>query len=62
MAEEYRTTREVAEYFRTSEETVRYWKHIGKIKGIRPGRRNLFPISEIERLEREAASSGPESA
>lgn len=51
MQEAYLTTEEVAEYFRTSPSTVRYWKHIGKLRGIRPGRRNLFSLAEIREFE-----------
>ncbi len=29
MSERYQTTKELAELFRTSTETVRYWRHIG---------------------------------
>jgi excisionase family DNA binding protein len=61
VAEKYRTTREVAEYFRTSEATIRYWKHTGKIRGIKPGRRTLYPVSEIERIERMSADDRPEA-
>lgn len=52
-AEGYLTTAEVAQRFRTSPETVRYWKHVGKITGIRPGRKTLYSLEEIERFERE---------
>lgn len=46
----YLTTEEVAERFRTSPATVRYWKHIGKIKGFRVGKRTLYEESEVARL------------
>jgi excisionase family DNA binding protein len=47
------TTQEVADHFRTSPETIRYWKHIGKIKGIRPGRKTLYHRDEVARIEAE---------
>ena len=53
----YLTGEEVADYFRTSAETIRYWKFTGKIHGIKVGRHTLYPRSEIERLEREAAEA-----
>lgn len=56
MADEYRTTREVAELFRTAESTVRYWRHIGYgPRGIRIGRRVLYPVEEIAEFERKLA-------
>ena len=47
------TTAEVAARFRTAPGTVRYWRHTGfGPKGIRVGRRVLYPLAEIERWER----------
>ncbi len=44
----YKTTFEVAERYRTSPGTVRYWRHIGYgPRGVRVGRRTLYPESEI---------------
>lgn len=44
------TTEEVAERFRTSPSTVRYWRHIGVgPNGIRVGRRVLYDEAECER-------------
>jgi excisionase family DNA binding protein len=53
----WRVTEEVADYFRTTPETIRYWKHIGKIRGIRVGRRTLYSEDEIKRLEDEAEAA-----
>jgi excisionase family DNA binding protein len=50
----YLTTEEVAERFRTVPETVRYWKHIGKIRGFKVGRRVLYDETEVQRLVDEA--------
>lgn len=50
----YWTTGEVASRFRTSPETVRYWRHIGTgPKGVKIGTRVLYRESELIRWERE---------
>lgn len=44
------TTAELAELVRTSEETVRYWRHIGKgPRGAKVGRRVLYERAEVEK-------------
>lgn len=44
------TTGELAEICRTSQETVRYWRHIGKgPRGVKVGRRVLYARAEVER-------------
>jgi DNA-binding transcriptional MerR regulator len=44
------TTEEVAERFRTSPSTVRYWRHIGiGPSGFRVGRRVLYDEAECDR-------------
>jgi hypothetical protein len=44
------TTEEVAERFRTSPSTVRYWRHIGiGPAGFRVGRRVLYDEAECDR-------------
>ena len=44
------TTEEVAERFRTSPSTVRYWRHLGiGPDGIRVGRRVLYDEAECDR-------------
>ena len=43
------TTSEVAEIFRTSPDTVRYWKHIGYgPRGRKVGRKVLYERTEVE--------------
>jgi len=45
---EYITTQEFADLLRTSPETVRYWRHIGKgPKSFKVGRRVLYVRDEI---------------
>ncbi len=49
----YLTTAEVAERYRTAESTVRYWRHVGKgPRGIKVGKRVLYPEAELLRYER----------
>lgn len=53
----YLTLLEVAERYRTTEAVVRYWRHLGYgPKGVRIGRRVLYPLSEVERFDKEMAS------
>jgi predicted DNA-binding transcriptional regulator AlpA len=55
---EYLTVPEVAEHYRTSEGTVRYWRHISYgPKGVKLGTRVLYPRAEIERFDRELAQA-----
>jgi len=45
----YLTTAEVAELCRTSPETVRFWRHVGKgPKSFKVGRRVLYPATEVQ--------------
>lgn len=59
---EFMTTKEVADLLRTSPETVRYWRHIGKgPKSFKVGRRVLYAREDVEaylKAAREAASIG----
>lgn len=49
MTEKNLTTGEVAEIFRTSPETVRYWRHIGKgPRSFKVGRRVLYRQSDVQ--------------
>ncbi len=49
MSETYDTTAEVADICRTSADTVRYWRHIGKgPKSFKVGRRVLYAHSDVE--------------
>ena len=44
------TTEEVAQHFRTSPSTVRYWRHLGiGPAGIHIGRRVLYDQAECDR-------------
>lgn len=50
MTVEYMTTNEVAELCRTSPETVRFWRHVGKgPASFKCGRRVLYPKADVER-------------
>jgi DNA-binding transcriptional MerR regulator len=50
----YLNVAEVAERYRTTEATVRYWRHIKfGPKGVKVGTRVLYPQAEIERFDRE---------
>jgi predicted DNA-binding transcriptional regulator AlpA len=50
MTVEYMTTNEVAELCRTSVETARFWRHVGKgPKSFKVGRRVLYPTVEVHR-------------
>jgi predicted DNA-binding transcriptional regulator AlpA len=53
-ASEYLTLPEVAKHYRTTEGTVRYWRHTGYgPKGVKIGTRVLYPRAEIERFDAE---------
>ncbi|MFF7490221.1 helix-turn-helix transcriptional regulator [Streptomyces luteogriseus] len=57
----YLTTSEVAECYRTAESTVRYWRQIGKgPRGIKIGKRVLYPEAELLRYERVLADGRDE--
>lgn len=54
------TTEEVADRFRTSAETVRFWRHVGKgPRSFKVGRRVLYALDDVERWEREARERVP---
>lgn len=58
--EKYLTTEEVAEIARTEPSTVRYWRMVGKgPKGIKRGRRVLYPESVVERWMRGVDDPAP---
>ena len=47
------TLLEVAEHYRTTEGTVRYWRQTGYgPKGVKLGTRVLYPMAEVERFDR----------
>jgi len=59
---DYLTTAEVAELCRTSSETIRYWRHVGKGPiSIKAGRRRLYAAEDVktwlEGLRAEAAEA-----
>ena len=62
MAEQdhdYLTLTEVARHYRTTEATVRYWRHIGAgPRGVKLGTRVLYPRAEVERFDRQLAAQG----
>jgi DNA-binding transcriptional MerR regulator len=60
MSEKQRfmVTEEVAETCRTSPETVRYWRHIGKgPKSFKLGRRVLYAAEDVEQFINEARNT-----
>ncbi|MGW0933625.1 helix-turn-helix transcriptional regulator [Streptomyces sp. NPDC002666] len=61
-AEPFLTTEEVAARYRTSTTTVSWWRRnqYGP-KGIKVGRRVLYPQAEIERFERSLAEQVQEA-
>jgi excisionase family DNA binding protein len=55
----FMTTDEVADLLRTSVETVRYWRHIGKgPKSFKLGRRVLYAVEDIEAFITQARVEG----
>jgi len=49
MTDDYMTTTEVAELCRTSPETVRFWRYVGKgPTSFKCGRRVLYPKVEVQ--------------
>jgi hypothetical protein len=54
----YLTTEEMAARFRTSPETVRYWRHIGKgPQSFKVGRRVLYAVEDVEAWEQSARNT-----
>lgn len=63
MSTKYLTTDEVADLCRTSSETVRYWRHIGRgPRGFKLGRRVLYAVEDVEQWIDEAQRSHPVGA
>lgn len=57
------TTTEVAEVLRTSAETVRYWRHVGKgPKSFKAGRRVLYAREDVEAFLATARAQPPSQA
>lgn len=56
-------TEEMAEHYRTTPATVRYWVHVGYgPRSIKVGRRRLWPVDEVARFDAELRQSDPEPA
>ncbi|MGH3327677.1 MAG: helix-turn-helix transcriptional regulator [Streptomycetales bacterium] len=52
MDGKYLTTAELAQRLRTSPETIRYWRHLGRgPQGFKPGRVVLYPLEDVEAWE-----------
>jgi hypothetical protein len=50
---DYFTLPEIAERYRTTEATVRYWRHVGYgPEGIKIGTRVLYPRDRVEAFDR----------
>lgn len=63
MEDRYLLGEEVAERFRTSPETVRYWRHIGKgPRSLKVGRRVLYRESDVLAWELEHLSDATPAA
>lgn len=59
MTTKFHTTDEVAEICRTSPETARYWRHIGKgPKSFKVGRRVLYAAEDVEAWLEAARAAG----
>jgi hypothetical protein len=51
---DYLTLAEVAERYRKTPATIRYWRHIGfGPKGVRVGTTVLYPLDEIDKFDQE---------
>jgi hypothetical protein len=51
----YLTTEEVADLLRTTPESVRYWRHVGKgPRSFKPAKRVLYAIEDVEAFIAEA--------
>jgi hypothetical protein len=54
---EYFTTEDVVERYRTTVLTVRYWRKVKYgPRGVKVGRRVLYPRAEVERFDRQLAA------
>jgi len=56
----FHTRKEVADRYRTTPATVAYWAHTGYLRGIRVGRRMLYPeklLTEFEQLRANEAGT-----
>lgn len=56
---EFMTTAEVANRYRTSPSTIRYWRHIGYLQaGATYGRRVLYRVEDLDAWDREREADG----
>lgn len=63
MTAGYMTTNEVAARFRTSPETVRWWRFTGTgPASIKPGKRVLYAIEAVEAFEARLRAEAAEKA
>lgn len=59
----FMTTGEVAETLRTSPETVRFWRHVGKgPASFKVGRRVLYAVEDVESFIAAAKAGGSDAA
>ena len=59
----YKTTAEVAERFRTSEGTVRWWRFTGYgPPSIKVGKRALYPVEGLDAFEAQLRAEAAEKA
>lgn len=59
----YLTTEGVADMLRTTVETVRYWRHIGKgPSSFKLGRRVLYALEDVEHYVERARTEGQREA
>ncbi|KQT89326.1 DNA-binding protein [Marmoricola sp. Leaf446] len=55
---EFMTTEELAATLRTADDTVRYWRHVGKgPKSFKVGRRVLYAVEDVEAFIAEARAN-----
>jgi DNA-binding transcriptional MerR regulator len=63
MVSQYLTTQEVAAMFRTSPETVRYWRHVGYgPPSFKVGRRVLYEAEQAELWSRQQQANTERAA
>lgn len=62
----YLTVDEIAEHYRTTCNTVRYWRHVNYgPKPVKVGRKLLYPADEVQRFDeqlRACQASGGDAA
>jgi hypothetical protein len=59
LDQEYLTTDEMAERYRTVPSVIRYWRHSGYgPEGIKVGKRVLYPREQVEAFDRQLRERG----